>query len=106
MRRPTAEPPDPPSAGPATSLEHRDRAAAARRVTTRPARIADVPAIVAPVESGYRGESGRAGWTTEADLIDGRRTDAEMIRSTLAGRTGTAVSSWRPAPPGSAAAAP
>lgn len=53
------------------------------RRATRPAGIADVPAIVALVESAYRGESSRAGWTTEADLIDGRRTDPEMICSAL-----------------------
>lgn len=52
-------------------------------ITTRPAGIADVPAIVALVESAYRGESSRAGWTTEADLIDGGRTDAEMVRAAL-----------------------
>lgn len=52
-------------------------------ISPRPAGIGDVPAIVALVESAYRGESSRAGWTTEADLIDGRRTDAEMIRSAL-----------------------
>jgi ribosomal protein S18 acetylase RimI-like enzyme len=45
----------------------------------------DVPAIVDLVESAYRGESSRAGWTTEADLLDGRRTDAEAICSVLAG---------------------
>ncbi len=40
----------------------------------------DVPAIVALVESAYRGESSRAGWTTEADLLDGQRTDAGSVR--------------------------
>ena len=39
----------------------------------------DVAAVVALVESAYRGDSSRAGWTTEADLIDGSRTDAEEI---------------------------
>jgi ribosomal protein S18 acetylase RimI-like enzyme len=42
----------------------------------RAAGTADAPAIVALVESAYRGESSRAGWTTEADLLDGRRTDS------------------------------
>jgi ribosomal protein S18 acetylase RimI-like enzyme len=46
----------------------------------------DVPAIVALVESAYRGESSRAGWTTEADLLDGQRTDAEAISAVIAGR--------------------
>jgi ribosomal protein S18 acetylase RimI-like enzyme len=39
----------------------------------------DVDAVVALVESAYRGESSRTGWTTEADLLDGRRTDAAAI---------------------------
>jgi ribosomal protein S18 acetylase RimI-like enzyme len=49
------------------------------------ARADDVPAIAALVESAYRGESSRAGWTTEADLLDGPRTDAEAISAVLAG---------------------
>jgi ribosomal protein S18 acetylase RimI-like enzyme len=39
----------------------------------------DVPAVVALIESAYRGESSKAGWTTEADLIDGQRTDAAAV---------------------------
>ena len=35
----------------------------------------DVDAIVALVTSAYRGEASRAGWTTEADLLDGARID-------------------------------
>lgn len=42
----------------------------------RDARVADVAAIVALVESAYRGDASRAGWTTEADLLDGQRVDA------------------------------
>jgi ribosomal protein S18 acetylase RimI-like enzyme len=49
------------------------------------AQPADAAAIVALVESAYRGESSRAGWTTEADLLDGRRTDAEAISAVIAG---------------------
>ncbi|MGW7449148.1 GNAT family N-acetyltransferase [Kitasatospora sp. NPDC054795] len=45
----------------------------------RPATPADVPALVALVESAYRGDSSRAGWTTEADLLDGRRTNPEAV---------------------------
>lgn len=41
----------------------------------------DVPDIVALVESAYRGDSSRAGWTTEADLLQGQRTDVEQISS-------------------------
>jgi GNAT superfamily N-acetyltransferase len=39
----------------------------------------DVPAIVALVQSAYRGEASRAGWTTEADLLDGQRTDGDEV---------------------------
>jgi len=46
--------------------------------------VADVARIVALVNSAYRGESSRAGWTTEADLLAGQRTDADEVRSLLA----------------------
>jgi ribosomal protein S18 acetylase RimI-like enzyme len=50
-------------------------------LTFRPARAADVATLVALINSAYRGDSSRAGWTTEADLIDGPRTDvAEIAR--------------------------
>ena len=35
--------------------------------------------IVALVESAYRGDSSRAGWTTEADILEGQRTDPEGV---------------------------
>jgi ribosomal protein S18 acetylase RimI-like enzyme len=38
---------------------------------------------VALVESAYRGESSRAGWTTEADLLDGQRTDPEGVLAVI-----------------------
>jgi len=49
----------------------------------RPARDQDVPAAVALIESAYRGDASRAGWTTEADLLGGRRTDAEAVRAVV-----------------------
>lgn len=49
----------------------------------RHARPADIAAIVGLVESAYRGESSRAGWTTEADLLDGQRTDHDDVRACL-----------------------
>lgn len=39
----------------------------------------DVDAIVSLVESAYRGDASRAGWTTEADLLGGRRTGADEV---------------------------
>jgi N-acetylglutamate synthase-like GNAT family acetyltransferase len=50
----------------------------------RTAAEADIPAIVALVESAYRGESGRRGWTTESDLLDGQRTDAADVADAIA----------------------
>lgn len=50
----------------------------------RLAELADVEAIVQLVESAYRGDASRAGWTTEADLLDGQRTDATAIAELIA----------------------
>ncbi|MGA5583372.1 GNAT family N-acetyltransferase [Streptomyces thermodiastaticus] len=49
----------------------------------RDATVADVDTLVALVESAYRGEASRAGWTTEADILDGQRTDAEGVRAAI-----------------------
>ncbi|POX59498.1 GNAT family N-acetyltransferase [Streptomyces sp. Ru62] len=48
-------------------------------LTFRDATDADVDALVALIESAYRGDSSRAGWTTEADLLDGQRTDPQGV---------------------------
>ena len=45
------------------------------RFAFRHAGLNDAEAIVALVESAYRGDASRQGWTTEADMLDGRRTD-------------------------------
>ncbi|WP_306324291.1 MULTISPECIES: GNAT family N-acetyltransferase [unclassified Streptomyces] len=39
----------------------------------------DVDVLVALVESAYRGDSSRAGWTTEADILEGQRTDPQGV---------------------------
>jgi GNAT superfamily N-acetyltransferase len=49
----------------------------------RAADAGDVPGLLALVHSAYRGESSRAGWTTEADLLDGPRLDAELLLAEL-----------------------
>ena len=43
----------------------------------------DVPALVALVNSAYRGDSSRAGWTTEAHLLGGIRVDNERLESAI-----------------------
>ncbi|MGH8113689.1 MAG: GNAT family N-acetyltransferase [Rhodanobacteraceae bacterium] len=45
----------------------------------RAAAAADVEAIVALTESAYRGDASRVGWTTEADLLSGQRTDPHEV---------------------------
>lgn len=55
----------------------------------RAATLDDVPELLALVTSAYRGESSRAGWTTEADLLDGGRTDAQAIADIVTGADGT-----------------
>lgn len=49
------------------------------RLRFRAATPVDVEAIVALTQSAYRGDASRAGWTTEADLLDGQRTDAREV---------------------------
>ncbi|GGQ22419.1 GNAT family N-acetyltransferase [Streptomyces mutabilis] len=49
------------------------------RLTYRDATDADVDEIVALIESAYRGDASRAGWTTEADILQGQRTDPEGV---------------------------
>ncbi|HPG93396.1 MAG TPA: GNAT family N-acetyltransferase [Dokdonella sp.] len=48
-------------------------------LTFRTATLADVDAIVALVESAYRGASSRQGWTTEADFLEGQRIDPQLL---------------------------
>ncbi len=49
-------------------------------LTFRPATLTDIPALIALVTSAYRGDTSKQGWTTEADLLDGQRIDAEALR--------------------------
>lgn len=48
------------------------------------AEIQHAESLVALINSAYRGDASRVGWTTEADLLDGRRTDREQILQLLA----------------------
>jgi len=47
------------------------------------ATLDDVDALVALVTSAYRGDASRAGWTTEADLLDGNRIDPGVLRADI-----------------------
>jgi len=47
------------------------------------ASLDDAPDVVALVESAYRGDSSRVGWTTEADILGGQRTDLDEVTSII-----------------------
>jgi predicted N-acetyltransferase YhbS len=49
----------------------------------RTALPADIPALHALIEIAFRGESSKRGWTHEADLLGGQRTDVEAISEIL-----------------------
>jgi len=51
---------------------------------TRTAEAAEAAALVALINSAYRGDSSKAGWTTEADLLGGQRVDVEGLAETIA----------------------
>ena len=53
----------------------------------RSATTADIGAIVALVQSAYRGDASRVGWTTEADILEGQRIDAGMLAPMMANPT-------------------
>ncbi|MFI6437957.1 GNAT family N-acetyltransferase [Streptomyces sp. NPDC050759] len=52
-------------------------------LTFRDATDADVDALVVLIESAYRGDDSRAGWTTEADILEGQRTDPEGVLAVI-----------------------
>jgi len=54
-------------------------------LTFRDAIPDDVHRVVALVTSAYRGDASRIGWTTEADLLDGQRTDPEAVLAIING---------------------
>ncbi|MFI2712264.1 GNAT family N-acetyltransferase [Micromonospora sp. NPDC018662] len=67
--------------------------------TTRTAGPADVAALVDLIESAYRGDRARAGWTHEADLLDGQRTDPEMVAAAVTGPAGVVLLAERDGEP-------
>ncbi len=49
----------------------------------RTATAADLAELADLINGAYRGNSSRAGWTTEADLLDGQRTDIAGLRELM-----------------------
>jgi predicted N-acetyltransferase YhbS len=49
----------------------------------RLATVNDLQAISALVNSGYRGDESKKGWTTEADYLDGIRTSPDLLKQSF-----------------------
>ncbi|MGY4397175.1 putative N-acetyltransferase YhbS [Sphingomonas sp. UYAg733] len=52
-------------------------------IQLRPTLSADLPELHTLIESAYRGERARAGWTHEADLLDSPRTSIANLASII-----------------------
>jgi ribosomal protein S18 acetylase RimI-like enzyme len=52
-------------------------------LTFREAIPSDAARVVDLIESAYRGPRSREGWTTEADLLDGQRTDVDAVLAAI-----------------------
>lgn len=50
----------------------------------RPAQAEDLAPLRALIERAYRGSAAQVGWTHEADLLDGQRTDVAALAESLA----------------------
>jgi ribosomal protein S18 acetylase RimI-like enzyme len=47
------------------------------------ATFTDIPQLVILINSAYRGEHSKKGWTTEADILGGLRTDADSLEKMM-----------------------
>ena len=52
-------------------------------MSPRKATLEDIPQLEILINSAYRGDSSKKGWTTEADLLDGIRTDADSLKEMI-----------------------
>jgi ribosomal protein S18 acetylase RimI-like enzyme len=64
------------------------------------ARDEELDEVAGLVNSGFRGDSSRAGWTTEADFLGGQRTDSALLRAELTATPGAVVLTMRDLPGG------
>ncbi|MGO4773088.1 GNAT family N-acetyltransferase [Flavobacterium sp. W22_SRS_FK3] len=45
--------------------------------------LQDIPALTTLINSAYRGETSKKGWTTEANILEGKRTTEEELTQTI-----------------------
>jgi ribosomal protein S18 acetylase RimI-like enzyme len=60
-----------------------------------PYREEELEAVAALVNGAYRGETSRAGWTSEVELLGGQRTDPNALRADLAAAPGATILTMR-----------
>lgn len=57
----------------------------------RPAGPPDAAGLLGLIRAAYRGEGGRRGWTTEADLVEGGRVEPDELAAALADPAATVL---------------
>ncbi|HWA06645.1 MAG TPA: GNAT family N-acetyltransferase [Ignavibacteria bacterium] len=57
-----------------------------KKIEMRTAKLKDAEKITALVNSVYRGENSRKGWTTEADFLSGIRITEEKVEEIIGGK--------------------
>ena len=65
------------------------------KIEFRLAQAKDAGRLADLVNSAYRGESSKKGWTTEADLLDGQRTDLESLQKTIEKPNQVFLTAWQ-----------
>ncbi len=50
------------------------------------ASLADIPQLETLINSAYRGEFSKTGWTTEADFLEGKRIDIGGLKEIITGQ--------------------
>ncbi len=63
-------------------------------MTITKATLKDIPQLVVLINSAYRGDDSKKGWTTEADLLDGIRTDAVSLEEMIANKDAVFLQSF------------
>lgn len=63
-------------------------------LSIRPAAPADLLALHPVIERAYRGETARQGWTHEADLIEGPRTNLATLTAIVEDPAQVLLSAW------------
>lgn len=72
------------------------RAARIAALELQPVSDPDVADVVSLLNRAYRGSGANAGWTTEADIIDGDRISEATLRQELADKTDATLVVWKP----------